>query len=247
MELGLCKIVLVRPRDPNNIGAAARAMKNFGFAEMVVVAPYPPVWREAVSAVKAEDVLGRAIVAETVAEAVADCTLVAGTADRTRVEAKGEIYTPEDLSGEWRAGGHRLALLFGSEKHGLTNDDLSHCHRVVSIPTGRDCPSMNLGQAVAICCYELARKGAQERAQKGALETAQRAGKRATAGTIEALLELALDVLAAVDFLLPGNEKAMARKLRQTLLRYELTEEDAGLLCGMLNRVRRELNPLSHK
>src|SRR5919109_5623772 len=94
------KIVLVRPRDPNNIGAVARAMKNFGFRDLIVVAPYPPVWNEAVSAVNAQDVLANARVVGGLGDAIADCTLVVGTADRTRVEQKQNIYTPAHLSDE---------------------------------------------------------------------------------------------------------------------------------------------------
>src|SRR5262245_3316992 len=130
-----CKIILVRPRDPNNIGAAARAMKNFGFSELVVVSPYPPIWAETVSAVNSEDLLANARVVENLADAITDCTLVVGTTDRTRVERKQPIFLPSDLSCELIETDHRVALVFGQEKHGLTNEDLSHCHRIMSIPT----------------------------------------------------------------------------------------------------------------
>lgn len=228
-----CKIVLVHPRDPNNIGAAARAMKNFGFHELVVVAPYQPVWDEAVSAVNAQDVLSRARVVGTLIEAIADCTLVIGTADRLRVEQKQNIYAPADLSREIRDAGHRLAMVFGQEKHGLTNDDLSHCHRVMSIPTQAGCPSMNLAQAVAVCCYELIREEANCTSQ---------AVDRASAGTAEITLRLSLDVLQRIDFILPGNEETLTRRLRSSLLRYNLSEYDMEMLCGILTKIRTGLN-----
>src|SRR5215475_13657979 len=180
-EMGTRRIVLVRPRDPNNIGAAARAMKNFGFADLVVVTPHPPVWSEVVSAVNATDVLTGARVCATLDEAVADCNLVVGTTHRTRVEEKQNLYTPLDLSRALAAADYDLALVFGSEKHGLTNEDLSRCHRVMSIPTEPDCPSMNLGQAVAVCCYELTRYGAQA-------AILPRPAEAATAGATEASL-----------------------------------------------------------
>lgn len=224
------KIVLVRPRDPNNIGAAARAMKNFGLLELVVVAPYPPVWNEAVSAVNAEDVLRNATVVGTLSDAVADCTLVVGTADRTRVEQKGNIYTPADLSRELHGVDRRLALVFGQEKHGLTNDDLSYCHRVMSIPTQADCPSMNLGQAVAVCSYELQRSSTPKEARP-TVEAA------ASLGTVETALRLALDVLRRIDFILPGNEEHLTRRLRNRFLHYNLSEDDLGLLCGILSKM----------
>ena len=230
-----CRIVLVRPRDPNNIGAAARAMKNFGFADLAVVAPYPPVWDEVVSAVNAEDILCGARVTSTIAEAVADCTLVIGTADRSRVAVKEKLYTPLDLSREWRGSMHRLAIVFGPEKHGLTNDDLSHCRQIMSIPTEPGCPSMNLGQAVAICCYELTRESWQQPLNPPPAKST------ANSEMIEALLAHWLDILSAAGFLLPDNKTAMKQRLRLTLLKYELSEEDAGLLSAMFKRIRRKM------
>lgn len=233
-----CKIVLVRPRDPNNIGAAARAMKNFGFLDLTVVSPHPPIWQEAVSAVNAQDVLAKARVAGTLAEAVADCTLVVGTADRTRVEPKRSIYTPSDLTRELHEVDHRLALVFGQEKHGLTNDDLSHCHRLMSIPTQSDCPSMNLGQAVAVCCYELQREEPQQSLTRLAVETA-------SLGTVEMTLRLSLDVLRRIDFIIPGNDEHLTRRLRNSFLHYQVSEDDLGIICNILRRIRAELGLLN--
>jgi TrmH family RNA methyltransferase len=228
-----CKIVLVRPRDPNNIGAAARAMNNFGFKELVVVAPYPPVWAETVSAVKSEDLLAHARVVENLADAIDDCTLVVGTADRTRVEQKQNLFLPADLRYELAETNHRVALVFGQEKHGLTNEDLSHCHRILSIPTHLECPSMNLAQAVAICCYELIRQSENHATQR-ALEVA-------TAGAVERVLQLTLEVLRSVDFILPANEQKWREELRSKLLKYNLSESDTGILCGTLRRINMRL------
>ncbi|MGH9833337.1 MAG: RNA methyltransferase, partial [Blastocatellia bacterium] len=228
----LVRIVLVRPRDPNNIGAAARAMKNFGFTDLAVVTPYPPVWNEVVSAVNAEDVLTNARVCESLDEAIADCNLVVGTTNRTRVEEKRTVYTPLDLGREMSAADYNLALAFGSEKHGLTNEDLSRCHRVMSIPTEPDCPSMNLGHAVAVCCYELIRESAQATVISRPAETA-------TAGATEAALQLSLEVLRLIDFVLPGNEPDLTRKLRSALLRLNLTQYEVEMMCGVLNKIKR--------
>lgn len=225
------KIVLVRPRDPNNIGAAARAMKNFGFTDLAVVAPFAPPWHEAVSAVHAEDVLTKARVCATLAEAVADCTFVVGTADRTRIAGKHRMYTPHDLVMELMNAEHRLALVFGSEKHGLTSDDLAHCHCTLSLPTAPDCPSMNLGQAVAVCCYELTRAETPLREPK----TTRRV---ATAGEIETSLQLLLNVLREAKFVWPNTEAATTTKLRQRLLRLGLTPTDVNLLCGVLRQIQ---------
>jgi TrmH family RNA methyltransferase len=229
-----CQVVLVRPRDPNNIGAAARAMKNFGLTNLTVVSPYSPVWDEVVSAVNAEDVIANARVVTTLAEAVADATLVVGTADPSRVALKHRVYTPAELRADVTGTDHRLALVFGPEKHGLTNEDLNHCHRVLSIPTRPGCPSMNLGQAVAVCCYELMRDAAPGEEVKTALQTA-------TAGEIEMSLKLALEVLRLADFILPGNESALAQKLRRSLLRLNLSRREVKTLCGALRQIKDKL------
>lgn len=225
------KIILVRPRDPNNIGAAARAMKNFGLTELAVVAPFVPTWNEAVSAVNAEDVLARARVFASLTEAVADCTFVVGTADRTRIAGKHRLYTPRDLGAELDGTNHRLALVFGSEKHGLTNDELAHCHRTMSIPTAPDCPSLNLGQAVAICCYELARTETPDWERP----TSQR---YATAGEVETSLQLLLQVMREAEFIYPHTEAATTTKLRQRMLHLGLTPRDTQLLCGVLRQIQ---------
>lgn len=229
-----CRVVLVRPRDPNNIGAAARAMKNFGLAELFVVAPYAPVWDEVVSAVNAADVIANARVVPTLAEAVADATFVVGTADRTRVAGKQRLFTPADLREAVTGSNHRLAIVFGPEKHGLTNEDLSHCHRVMTIPTQPDCPSMNLGQSVAVCCYELMRDGLPP-------NEATPAVTMATAGEVETSLRLTLEVLELAEFILPGNRPALTQKLRRSLLHANLSQREVKTLCGALQQIKGRL------
>ena len=146
-------VVLVSPRNPLNIGAAARAMANFGFSRLSVVAPYEPHWREAKSAIGAEDLLYSARKTEALSEAVADCTLVAGTGTLSRRKPEQPVVPLPAFTSivetELARGG-RVALVFGPEKHGLTREDLSFCNVLVEIPTDPRQPSMNLGQAVAV-------------------------------------------------------------------------------------------------
>ncbi|MBI4064100.1 MAG: RNA methyltransferase [Elusimicrobia bacterium] len=154
------RFVLVRPRDPVNIGSAARAMANFGFSDLAVVAPYEPIWREAVSAVGAEHLLKQAKTFATVQEATADCHLVLGTTTgRRRVLQKPVITSPElpCLLAGLKKGEEKAAILFGSEKTGLSKNILDGCNYLVTIPTEPLCPSMNLAQAVVICSYELSK------------------------------------------------------------------------------------------
>ena len=166
-------VVLVSPRNPLNIGAAARAMANFGFSRLAVVAPYAPHWREARSAVGAPELLASAVETETLPEAVAGCTLVVGTGTLTyRKPVQRVVRLPElgpVVSRELERGGS-VAVVFGPEKHGLTRDDLSFCHLLVEIPTDARQPSMNLGQAVAVCLYELATRSLPAKSHRSTVE-----------------------------------------------------------------------------
>ncbi len=134
-------------------------MANFGFRRLAVVAPFEAHWREARSAVGAPDLMARALETESLAEAVADCTLVVGTGTLGRRKAEQPVVPLPELAqrvaAEMERGG-RVALVFGSEKRGLTREDLAQCHLLVEIPTDARQPSMNLGQAIAVCLYEIA-------------------------------------------------------------------------------------------
>jgi tRNA/rRNA methyltransferase len=169
-ELDHLSVVLVRARDPNNIGAVARAMHDFGFRDLRIVNDYRVSFERAKSAVDASAVLAAAREYSSVAEAVADCTLVVGTTAVGLRRREQPIYTLAEASVRLRgelalqnppAPQRRLALLYGSEKTGLSNEELSHCHWLVTIPMhqteGMRHASMNLGQAVAVCLYELVR------------------------------------------------------------------------------------------
>src|SRR5208283_5200982 len=155
------RVVLVRTRNPLNLGAAARAMSNFGFTRLRVVNPYDVAFREARSAVGVSHLMANAEEHRSMAEAVADCTLVVGTTAVRHREPQHHVHRLEHgarLIRKQLASG-RVALLFGSEKVGLSNQDISHCHWLMRIPTCEEHISMNLGQAVAVCLYELVREG----------------------------------------------------------------------------------------
>jgi TrmH family RNA methyltransferase len=238
------RIVLVRPRNPLNIGAAARAMANFGFSELVVARPYEPTWQETRSAVGAEEVVKSARAVHTLLEAVADATLVIGTTSGSRRHLKRELLPLRELStwidartrpgGSRRRSGLRAALLFGSEKTGLSNEEMSHCHTLVRIPTSSGCPSMNLGQAVAVCCYELARQG---------MVSGRTSGSRvhrsdpATLQSLSHLFDRAARVLDAVGYLQPKSREVTLLKLRELLLELGLTNYDARILGGILAQI----------
>ena len=184
-EFDRLRVVLVRSRNPLNIGAAARAMSNFGFAHLRVVTPYGPAFREARSAVGAADVLETAEEYGSVAEAVGDCALVVGTTAVGKRSIQHDIARLERGAEQLRKGlsAGNVALLFGSERTGLSNKDFSHCHWLMRIPTCEANISMNLGQAVAVCLYEIVRDGAaapqsqsnRERKRNGSVRRIDRA------------------------------------------------------------------------
>ncbi|HEV2500415.1 MAG TPA: TrmJ/YjtD family RNA methyltransferase [Terriglobia bacterium] len=242
------RVVLVRPRNPLNIGAAARAMANFGFIDLRVVEPHPPVWREARSAVGAEAVVRAARAAETLTEAIGDATLVVGTTSGQRRTLDRELVSLDDLpawvcSQPGLGNGGRAAILFGSEKTGLSNENLSYCHVLVRIPTLTRCPSMNLGQAVAVCCYELARArrydaSAPEKENAG---FCVRVSTPANAQSLEHIFERATRVLDGVGYLKPKSRAARLIKLRRMLIERQLSNHDAKILGGVLAQIEWKL------
>jgi tRNA/rRNA methyltransferase len=231
------RLVLVRPRNPLNIGAAARAWANFGLLEMAVVAPFEPTWQEArTAAVGGESVIASARSVPSLAEALDDATVVIGTTTGSRRNLGREILPLPDLAG-WlrrrRARG-KAALLFGSEKTGLSNEDMSHCHALVRIPTTPDCPSMNLGQAVAVCTYELARAGILSlRPPDVTVHRSDPANRQA----LDHIFEHTVHVLDASGYFHPKSRAAMLMKLRRTLLDLNLTCNDVRVLGGVLSQV----------
>ena len=229
-------MVLVSPRNPLNIGAVARAMANFGFARLKVVAPYEPHWQEARSAVGAEALLGAAVETATLAEALAGCTLVAGTGTLAYRKPEQRVVRLPDLGAlverEMERGG-RVGLVFGPEKHGLTRDDLSYCHLLVEIPTDARQPSMNLGQAVAVCLYELAARGSGD----GARGDAGALGPTAAAERLELLAGVVEEAMLAADYS-PGAMRAANRHdLRLLLRRLGPTERDLRRILGLFRRI----------
>jgi TrmH family RNA methyltransferase len=239
------RVVLVRPRNPLNIGAAARSLANFGLKEMAVVAPFEPTWKEArTSAVGAGTVMAHARSVPDLIDAIGDSTVVIGTTTGARRKLDRDLLPLPELAAELRRRRARgsAALLFGSEKTGLGNDDLSHCHLLVRIPTSSDCPSMNLGQAVAVCVYELERAGLVE-AKKTPNSTSRRL-EIATAQSLEHLFERAEHVLEMSGYLQPLSREAMLLKLRQHLLDLKLSSRGARILGGVLAQVEWKLqNP----
>ena len=220
-------VVLVSTRNPLNIGAAARAMTNFGFSQLRVVNPYQLAFREAKSAVRAAAVLRDAQEFSSLADAIADCTLVVGTTaarDRKldhplRVLQHGATLIRREMSSG------KVALVFGSEKRGLSNQDFSHCDWLMRIQTQPQQPSMNLGQAVAVCLYAISRSRR--------VVTADQKERKVRSADLERLAEVLCESLV-----LSGYSKRNEKEVVRTLLRrLRFSEDDSQLLLGMLRKM----------
>ena len=228
--------MLVQPRNSLNIGAAARAMLNFGFSRLWLVKPYDLAFRRARSAVGATEVLQKACVTEDLAEALGEASLVVGTSG---VDSRSEHHVQRSLPEGSHAirthlGSAEAALVFGSEKHGLSNRELSHCDWVVSIPTHENCPSMNLGQAVAVCCYELARNAKPI----PALQTPS----SATAEQRDRIVQTLLPILERSGFLKPGAKRSQTEKLRRLIGRMRLAPADARMVQAIIRQLSWKLD-----
>jgi TrmH family RNA methyltransferase len=223
-------VVLVSTRNPLNIGAAARAVSNFGFSDLRVVNPHDRAFREARSAVGASELLQRAQEFRSVRAAIADCSLVVGTTaarHRKLVHPLRSLYEGANLIRS-ELGSGQVALLFGSEKRGLSNDDLSLCRWLMRIPTREEHPSMNLGQAVAVCLYELSRE------QKHLNPPPPRPAP--TSVELDRLTNLLLEALEVSGYA-RANDISFKRKVRRLITRPSLSADDIQVWLGMLRQM----------
>jgi TrmH family RNA methyltransferase len=231
-RLAELRVVLVAPRNPLNIGAAARAMSNFGFSRLRLVNPYDEAFREARSAVNAAHVLETAEIYTSLAQAVADCAVVVGTTAAGPRALEAPLHRLEQAASLLRqdlARG-RAALLFGSEKFGLSREDLSFCHRLLRIPTRGEHRAMNLGQAVALVLYELIR-------DPDAVQPGLRRARRADSEALERLAATLLECLETSGYLPPKARSSAVLKVRRLLRRLDPAATDADLLHGMLRQI----------
>ena len=234
-QLDSVSVVLVRARNPGNIGAVARAMHDFGFRDLRVVNEYPVPFAAARSAVDASEVIKGAKEFGSLAEAVADCNLVVGTTAVGERALQHPLYGLAEAAEQINrvvADEGRVALLFGSEKTGLSNDELSHCHWLMTIPMhtheGLRHASMNLGQAVAVCLYELVR-GAEAPVGASALT--------AEAGEVERLQSLLTEVLHETGYTARHPANCDEAQIRRLVLRMGLAAKDVPVWMGILRQI----------
>ena len=203
------RVVLVRPRNPLNIGACARAMANFGHSELVVLDPYEPVWKETRSAPDAEEVVHQARAVSTWDEAVAGSSVVIGTSSFHQRPMEHAVLELPNLNRYLAAypASERVTLVFGSERSGLSNAELARCRAIIRIPTQSGSPSLNLGHAVAVVLYELRRRGWD----------AAGSPTPAPSGEMESLIEAMAVLGQAVNFPAGYTPDARLGRIRKVL------------------------------
>jgi len=237
---GRIRIVLVGTQHPGNIGAAARAMKTMGLAHLVLVAPETPLNDEAQRrAAGAEDLLVAAPVHTNLAEAVADCRLVLGCTARSR-RVQLEQLEPDVAATrllEFAASGP-VALVFGRERTGLTNDELQLCHASVHIPSDPAFSSLNLAAAVQVLAYEV--RCALLAAEPAPATVAARDDEApATHDQVEGFFAQLGDTLDAIDFHKGRTPDSAMRKLRRLFLRCDMSVQEVRLMRGVLADAQR--------
>lgn len=243
MNLDAVRIILVHTTHAGNIGAVARAMKNMGLTQLCLVAPrqFPAeeaTWR----AVSAADVLESATVAETLEEAIADCQFVVGTSARGR-RIPWPTVDPRQCASQIGArlqGGARVAVVFGREDRGLTNEELQACNFHLHIPTHEDYTSLNLAMAVQIVAYELRMLSLQGDLPDS--EYAQWDAPFSTAEDLERFFVHLEETLIQVGFLKPEAPRQLMARLRRLYGRIPLDEMEMNILRGILTETQKALS-----
>ncbi len=231
------RLVLFEPAHPNNIGAAARAMKTMGIESLYLVHPkfFPSPAANALASTGV-DILDRAIVTQTLQAALMDCQLILATSGRDHVMNFPILEVREAAlkAHQAEAKGLQVAIVFGTEATGLSNDQLKLCHYHVRIPTSDVFSSLNLAQAVQVMCYELLMAKAQKNAETTSLPLATHTDTERFYTRLEALLR-------RVDFLKPGHDKIILQKLRRLFQRAQLETNEVIILQGIISNIEHRL------
>jgi tRNA/rRNA methyltransferase len=232
MSAANIRIVLVRPQGAGNTGAVARVMKNMGLNDLALVRPrFRSRSSARTMAVHAADVLDKARTYDTLAAAVADCGLVAGTTCR-QGPYRNDRLTPRQAAADLRQTSelNKVALVFGPEDHGLSNRDIQLMQMLIAIPSDDAYPSLNLAQAVGVCCYELfvARNDDVRKTPDSSLPTS---------GDTELMFEHLQRALTTIGFLHRDNPEHIMYALRGMLGRARLDERDVRILLGLARQI----------
>lgn len=236
IKLKSIRVVLIATTHPGNIGSAARAMKTMGLERLYLVLPkHFPHLKAYELAAGAEDILTRAVVTASLQEAIQGCHLVFGTSARPReialpgltpAQCAKQIHAQQDTT--------EVAVLFGREHAGLTNEELLQCHYHVNIPSNPEYASLNLAQAVQIIAYELRMHACLPK-----VHFELQANRAATAEEVEQFYTHLKEVLIDLQFLKPSNPKKLMQRLRRLFSRIQLEQKEVNILRGILTHIKR--------
>jgi tRNA/rRNA methyltransferase len=233
-----CRIVLAQTHYPGNLGATARIMRNFGLRDLVLVNPVANLHDRNARQMSThgEDILDSARIASTLSNAVADCVLVIGTSGPQGGPFRRQsVGPPDEILAHAIAplrGRHPVALVFGPEPTGLSNDEVALCHHLIHIPTAEEYDSLNLAQAVAICLYELQKQWLRATEP---CETAEPLAPFAEQDRMFAQLRQALE---EIHFLYGDKADALMHAVRHLLGKARLTEMEVKVLLGLARQIR---------
>lgn len=233
------RMVMVNTTHPGNIGAAARALKNMGMSRLVLVEPkeFPSeraVWRAA----SAVDVLDKVIVVDTLDEAIADCSLVVGTSARER-RIPWPLLTPRECGDRVysEAANHQVAVLFGREDRGLTNEELQKCHFHVHIPANPDYTSLNIASALQVIAYEI-RMSALTQEQGGPVHFEDWDMPPAPVKDLEMYYSHLQETLEGLGFVTAENPRQTVTRLRRLYNRVRMDQMELNILRGVLTAIQ---------
>ena len=233
----LC-IVMIQTSHPGNIGSAARAMKTMGIHDLCLVNPTrfnSPEVKALASG--ADDILANARLCSTLQEALADCHYVIGTSARSERSLRWPQMDAR-ACGTWVAEHlpqQKIALVFGRERTGLTNEELEHCQALVHIPMAFDFFSLNIAAAIQIICYECMMAVRQSQTVQALSSTSDLDEEPATAAAMESFFTHLETTLIEVDYLDPENPRLLMRRLRRLFGRINPTQSEVNILRGMLS------------
>jgi len=244
MKLSSIRIILVATSHPGNIGSTARAMKTMGLNSLYLVTPKSfPDYKAHEMAAGADDVLEQAVVTNTLEEALTGCQLILATSARPRgLSLPGLIPASSAELVSEQPDNTQVAIVFGREHSGLTNEELLKCHYHIHIPSNPDYSSLNLAQAVQIVAYEMRMKLLSPKA-----EVSSREDEAATADEIEQFYAHLKEVFIEIKFLKAENPRRLMQRVRRLFNRVTLEKMEVSILRGMLSQIQKSLAWASKK
>ncbi len=237
-QLTSVRIVLVEPQGELNLGSVARIMKNMGLTQLVLVNPKCDRYSDnaKLMAVHAMNILENAQIVDNIPQALTGCTRAIATTSRPR--ALSEKLEHPKICLPWLVSTESpTALIFGSEERGLSNQELNYAHRVIGIPSNPEYPSLNLAQAVAICCYELS-----QCILTSSIDDRNQENKTVTLDSLEKYYEHLEMVLLQIGYIYPHTANSRMEKFRRLFNRANLTDEELAMLRGILRQIEWKIN-----